>query len=76
MARLPKRCAPLAYGVIQAGITTSIATATATYQAVGPERFAGTWPVAWAIAWLTMLPIVALVSPLIQSAVASMVRAD
>ncbi|MBX9925687.1 MAG: DUF2798 domain-containing protein [Hyphomicrobiaceae bacterium] len=76
MTRLPKRFAPLAYGVIQSGVTTGFATATATYQALGLERFATTWPVAWGLAWLMMVPVVVVVSPLIQRAVLALVEPD
>ena len=72
MARLPRRFAPLVYGVIQVAITTAVATAVAVYQSTGfvaaaPAR----WAAAWLAAWLLMLPIVIFISPLVQRLVAA-----
>ena len=76
MTRIPRRHAPLAYGLIQAAITTAIATAIATYQGVGfGVEFPGRWATAWGLAWLTMLPVVIGFSPLIQKAVLAMTAA-
>jgi len=67
MARLPQRWAPLIYGVIQAAITTGVATAIATLQLTDFKlRFVEEWLFAWGLAFLTMLPVVIFVSPLIQ----------
>jgi hypothetical protein len=70
MARLPQRWAPLIYGVIQAAITTGVATAIATLQLTDFKlRFVEEWLFAWGLAFLTMLPVVIFVSPLIQRCV-------
>lgn len=72
MRRIPRAYGPLVYGVIQSGITTAVATGIATLGAFGANRTAlGAWLVTWVIAWITMLPVVVLVSPLIQRAVLS-----
>jgi hypothetical protein len=77
MARLPRTYAPFLYGIIQAAMTTCVASSIATYQATGSSaRFFEVWPPAWGLAWLTMLPIVILVSPLIQRAVAAVTAPD
>ena len=70
MARLPQKYGPLVFGIIQAAITTAVATAIATRQLTEfgllvLER----WAFAWVIAWLTMLPVVILFAPLLQRAV-------
>ncbi|HRD77134.1 MAG TPA: DUF2798 domain-containing protein [Hyphomicrobiaceae bacterium] len=65
-----RRYAPFIYGVIQSAVTTGVATAIATYQLTGVGmEFVKRWLLVWAIAWLTMLPIVLLVAPVIQRAV-------
>ena len=70
MARIPGRYAPFVYGVIQAAITTAVASAIATQQVTGlGPAFIERWVSAWALAWLTMLPVVILISPVIQRAV-------
>ena len=63
---IPSRCAPFVYGVIQAAITTGVASAVATLR-VAPLSSA--WIadlVAWAIAWAAMLPVVVFAAPLMQ----------
>jgi hypothetical protein len=73
MRKLPPALAPYAFGVIQAAVTTCVATAVATAQImdVGPG-FWGYWLAAWIFSWLTMLPIVILVAPVIRRIVQSM----
>jgi len=68
--RLPQRFAPLAYGVIQSAITTAVATMVAAFTG-GPAGYAAItyWVSCWTVAWLAMLPIVILVSPLIQKVI-------
>lgn len=69
MKRLPREYAPLVYGVIQAAVTTGVATAIAVFQAVPLGQFLPRWLLTWGLAWLTMLPVVVTVAPLIQRAV-------
>jgi hypothetical protein len=70
MARLPARSAPYIYGIIQAAITTAVATGIATYQLLGPGMaFLESWPASWLLAWLTMLPAVLVGAPLIHGLV-------
>jgi peptidoglycan biosynthesis protein MviN/MurJ (putative lipid II flippase) len=70
MARLPLRYAPFVYGIIQAAITTAVATAIATHRMADFNvRFVQEWLWAWTLAFLTMLPVVVFVSPLIQRCV-------
>ncbi len=70
MPRLPKRYAPFVYGIIQAAITTAVATAIATFQMLDIGlQFLAQWAFAWWLAWLTMLPFVIVLAPLLQRAV-------
>ena len=70
MARLPRQYAPFVYGIIQAAITTAVATAIATPHLTDLSmRFVEEWSLAWALAFLTMLPVVVFVSPFIQRCV-------
>ena len=72
---IPRRFAPYLYGIIQSGLTTGIATfiATQSQTGFGPE-FVTHWITAWARSWAVMLPIVVLLSPIIQRTVAALVR--
>jgi hypothetical protein len=77
ISRIPKRFAPLVYGVIQAAITSAVATTIATVQAgehgMSAVRY---WLACWSMSWLLMLPVVIVISPLIQKAVASLTARD
>jgi hypothetical protein len=73
MPPLPKQYAPFVYGIIQAAITTAVATAIATRQSTGLGLvFLQRWTLAWLVAFLTMLPVVIFVAPLIQRAVSAL----
>lgn len=75
--RLPERFAPLAYGIIQAAITTGVATAIATHQLAGfGKGFFARWILSWLAAWLAMLPVVVLIAPFVQRAVTAMTAHD
>jgi uncharacterized protein DUF2798 len=77
MTPLPRRFAPYVYGTIQAAITTAIATGIATGQLTGfGFFFLQRWTLAWLVAWASMLPVVVLVSPLIQRAVGALTAAE
>jgi hypothetical protein len=70
MTRLPRQFAPFVYGIIQALITTAVATAIATHQLTGlGPRFLLEWASAWVLAFVTMLPVVIFIAPLIQRCV-------
>lgn len=73
MKRLPRRYAHFVYGMIQAAITSAVATAIATYQIASADlQFALHWLGCWSLSLATMLPVVLLVAPLIQRAVYSL----
>ena len=70
MRKLPARYGMFLYGVIQAAVTTGVATAIATHAMSGfGMAFIEHWSKAWGLAWLTMLPLVVGLSPLIRRAV-------
>jgi hypothetical protein len=70
MARLPSRYAPFAFSVLQVTLTTGIATAIGVHQSLGfGIPFLWQWALAWAMAWLTMLPVVIFAAPILQRCV-------
>jgi hypothetical protein len=75
MARLPHRFAPFLSGVIQAAITTALVGAVGVFHsgAFGGAALAH-WAAPWLAAWLLMLPIVIVISPLVQRLVAAITR--
>ncbi len=75
--RIPRRFAPFVYGIIQAGITSAVATAVATHTFASQSmQFLIFWVGSWLIAWLCMVPVVILVAPFIQRAVLSLTRPE
>lgn len=73
MPRLPRQYAPYVFGVIQAAITTGIATAIAPYQSNGiADAFFVRWAAAWGLSWLAMPPVVIGVAPIILRTVMAM----
>ena len=77
MTRLPQRYAPFIYGIVQAGITTAVASAIATHQLMGfGVQFFIAMGVLLVAGWLTMLPVVIGLAPVIQRAVAALTAPD
>lgn len=75
VVRLPRRYAPFVYGSIQAALTTALATAVAIAQTTGGGvSFLHAWLSAWVLAFLSILPVVILVAPLIQRAVLALTK--
>ena len=66
---LPLRFLPYAYGILQALITTAVATAGDLSAGAVEHGLHQRWMFAWGVAWVTMLPVVLIASPLIQRAV-------
>jgi peptidoglycan/LPS O-acetylase OafA/YrhL len=72
---LPQKYVPYAYGILQAALTTAVATGIAIYPiAHSAVEFIERWMMAWGIAWVTMLPVVLLASPIIQRAVERLIE--
>ncbi|HRK18141.1 MAG TPA: DUF2798 domain-containing protein [Hyphomicrobiaceae bacterium] len=64
------RLALLLYGVVQAALTTGIATLIGSWRlSATVSEFLANWSLSWALAWLTMLPAVIFASPAIRRAV-------
>lgn len=63
MIRLPKRCSPYLFGVVQSAITCAVAAAVASGPVFPIGRFIVHWSSAWLLSWLLMLPLVVLIAP-------------
>ena len=75
MIRIPEQRAPMVFGIIQAGLTSLVASGIGVYQLMGlGTGFVQSWLVAWLIAWTTMLPVVIFAAPHIQRMVLSIIR--
>lgn len=73
MMKIPSRYSHFAFGVIQAGITSSIAAAIASIPFIDKGLFFEQWLKTWSISWLAMLPVVMLAAPFIRSMVDKMI---
>jgi hypothetical protein len=75
MLRIPENRAPMVFGIIQAGLTSLIASGLGVLNAIGlSPALVPAWVVAWLAAWATMLPVVVFAAPHIQRAALAVVR--
>lgn len=66
MWKIPKEYGHFAFGVIQSGITSAIASAIASTPFIADGAFASHWVRAFVVSWIAMLPIVVLAAPFIR----------
>ncbi len=65
------------FGIIQAGLTSLVASGVGTFQLAGfSGGFVRAWLGAWLTAWAMMLPVVIFAAPHIQRAVLALIRAS
>jgi uncharacterized membrane protein len=77
MARLPNRFAPLVYGILQVAVTTAVATAVAVHQSSGlGPAYLWRWLTSWVAAFLMMLPVVVVISPVVKRVVAALTACE
>jgi len=76
MIGIPRRFEHFIFAVIQSGLTRAIAAAIASYPFLANGSFARHWLQSWAIAWLTMLPVVVLAAPTIRRLSRVLTRED
>ncbi len=72
----PRRYVHLVYGVLQSGLTSGVASGIASLPLWASGQFWQAWITAWALAWLTMLPLVVFAAPLIQRLAYAMTRSS
>ncbi len=67
---IPKKFAPLLFGLILSGLMSLLVSGVSTYNAAGPgPRFMALWISAWLAAWLIAFPVVLVIAPLTHQAV-------
>ncbi|CAI8779326.1 DUF2798 domain-containing protein [Pseudomonas sp. IT-P12] len=74
--KIPARYEHFVFGVVQSGLTCSVAAAIATTPHAFDIAFAGRWLSAWALSWVLMLPVVLLAAPVIRGVVRRMTVTD
>ncbi|NWL76999.1 DUF2798 domain-containing protein [Pseudomonas taiwanensis] len=71
---IPRRFAPLLFGLILSGLMSLLVSGISTWRAAGPVvDFASLWLGAWLMAWLVAFPVVLLVSPVARRLVEGLV---
>lgn len=66
MLRISRRHAHFLFGFIQSGVTTSVASAVASFRFLSDGAFAINWLESWLASWAVMIPIVIFAAPAIQ----------
>ena len=76
MLGIPRRYAHFIFGVIQAGLTTALAAAIASYSFFAQGTFIVHWLMAWLLSWSVMLPVVVVAAPLIRNLATFLTREE
>ena len=74
--KIPRQFGFLAFGILQAGVTSAVAAAIACRRDLGTGEFFSHWFGSWTLAWLTMLPVVAFATPVLRRIVDRVLAAD
>jgi len=64
--KIPARYEHFVFGVLQSGLTCSVAAAIAITPHTLDGAYLALWLKAWLISWLLMLPVVVLAAPVIR----------
>jgi len=67
MLGIPRRYAHFVFGTIQAGLTSAIAAAIASFPFFANNSFMRHWLQSWLLAWLLVLPVVLFAAPAIRN---------
>lgn len=66
MLGIPRRYSHFVFGIIQSGLTSSVAAGIASLPFLATGQFAGHWLQSWLVSWLLMLPVVIFAAPAIR----------
>ena len=66
MLKISRRYSHFLFGFIQSGVTTSVASAVASFRFLTDGAFLVNWIDAWFASWALMVPIVIFAAPAIQ----------
>jgi hypothetical protein len=71
---IPRRFAPILFGLILSGLMSLLVSGIATLRAVGPvSGFLSVWAGAWLSAWAVAFPVVLVVAPFTRRVVERLV---
>lgn len=66
MLKISRQHAHFLFGFIQSGVTTSVASAVASFHSFSDGGFVANWLEAWFTSWALIIPIVFFAAPTIQ----------
>jgi hypothetical protein len=67
---VPRKCAPVLFGLILSGLMSLLVSGIATFRATGlVPAFAFMWTSAWLTAWMVAFPVVLVVAPFARQVV-------
>ena len=66
MLKISRQHAHFLFGFIQSGVTTSVASAVASFRFLAEGAFVTNWLESWLASWALMAPIVFFAAPAIQ----------
>lgn len=67
---IPRKFAPLLFGLLLSGMMSLLVSGISTWRAVGSgPGFIGSWSASWLVAWAIAFPVVLVVAPLARRAV-------
>lgn len=66
MIRLTPKFGPMAFGIIQSGMTSGVASGIAGLPQLADGNFVLPWAKAWLLSWLLVAPLVIVAAPFVQ----------
>lgn len=67
---IPKRFAPVLFGLMLSGLMSLLISGISTFRLSGAQpAFSGLWLSAWLTAWMVAFPVVLVLAPLTRKAV-------
>lgn len=74
--KLPKRFAPILFGLLLSGMMSFVVSGLTTFRSIGfVDGFLFTWITAWLGSWAVAFPVVLFVAPLVRRIVARVTQA-
>ena len=72
---LPKKYAPVLFGLVLSGLMSLLVSGIATFRATGlVPNFGALWTSAWLTAWMVAFPVVLVVAPFARQMVELVIR--
>jgi hypothetical protein len=67
--KIPHQFSHYIFGVLQSGVTCAVASGITVFGAANSENKFFDWLIAWSMSWITMLPVIFLIAPILRQTV-------